>query len=123
LHWLAELQRAGVGGDDVGGQPDGGVFVDGDEAHDVGRREARDPRLLVGGEADERAAAGHGSHVEVGRTAVPANRLGRMLQSAAVVAALETQHAVGAAGPEELVLEGEQGQRSGYGDGGSSLVP
>jgi hypothetical protein len=40
-----------------------------------------------------------------------------MLQPAAVVAPLEAQDAVGAAGPEELVLEGEQGEGSLDGDG------
>ena len=84
----------------------------GDLRHHVGRRKVGKAEPVVDGERRQGGLARHVAHAHVAAAAVPAHRLRRMDQRIAVTALLDPQHAVGARGPEELVLRVEFGQRS-----------
>ena len=103
LHLHADVHVGGVAVDDVGGEADAVVLLDGDDRDHVGRREARHPRVLVDGEAGDHRLARHLRRRPLGRVAVRAHRDRRVAQLAAVGAALEPEHAVFARLPEELV--------------------
>ena len=105
-----DLEVIGVAVDDVGGQSDPGILLDGDLGHDIGSRQARDGETVVDGERRQHGPAGHRAHAHVVAVAVAADRLRRMDQRLAVAAFLDAQLTVGARGPEDLVVEGELGE-------------
>ena len=105
--------------DDVGGQPDPGILLDGHDADDVGRRHRRRPHVLVHREADEHARDPRRLGRQIRGATGPADRSGRMLERPAVGATAEPQHAIGAAGPEELGLGHQHRQR--WRHGGHSM--
>src|SRR6201999_3686953 len=67
---------------------------------------------MVDGESGQRGAARDRPHIQVVRAAVSAHRRGRIDERGAVTAFLYTQLSVGARGPEELVVESDQRQRT-----------
>ncbi len=105
--------------DDVGGQPDPGILLDGHDADDVRRRHRRYPHVLVDGETHQHAPARHVFGRQIRRATRPADRSGRVLKGPAVGAAAEPQHPFGTAGPEELGLGNEHRQR--WWHGGHSM--
>ncbi len=108
LHAHADVHVVGIAVDDVGREPDARVLVDRDHGDDVGWREVREPLLVVDREPHDVAAPRHVDDVEVAAAAVRADRARRMQERPAAAAVLDAQDAVGARGPEALVLRGER---------------
>ena len=106
---------AHVGGraaDDVGSQPDPVVLLERHHRDDVGRREVRQPLLVVDGEPGHHRAAGDGGQRHPVAAAGPAARQRRVGVGAAVGAARDAQHPVAAPGPEPVAAQRGLGQRA-----------
>ena len=99
----------GRAADDVGGEPYPVVFLERHHRDDVGRREVRQPLLVVDGEPGHHAPAGDRGHGHPVAAAGPAARQRRMGVGAAVRAAQDAQHPVAARRPE--LGAGERGLR------------
>jgi hypothetical protein len=91
---------AGRAVDDVGGEPYAVVFLERHDRDDVGRREVRQPLLVVDGESRHHGAARDRGHRHAVTAAGPAARQRRMRVGAAVRAARDAQHPVAAGRPE-----------------------
>ena len=74
LHLHAHEHVAGLAAHDVGGEADAVVLLDGDDRDHVGRREAREPRLLVDREPGDDRAPRHLGRRPLVRVAVRAHR-------------------------------------------------
>src|SRR5262249_26169660 len=96
---------------DVGGEPDLGILLEGDDGDDVGWIEAGEPGMRVDRVSDDDAPSGDGGRLRGPAAAARADRYRRRHEGGALPPALGTQPAGGARGPEPLVGGCELGER------------
>ena len=106
---------AGRAADDVGGEPGPVVFLKGHHRDDVGRREVRQPLLVVDGEPGHHAPAGDRGHGHPVAAAGAAARQRRVGVGTAVRAAGDAQHPVAARRPELGAGQRGLGKRANWG--------
>jgi hypothetical protein len=107
--------------DDVRGEAGRWIFSDGHHGDHVGRRESRQPLLMVHGEAHDGRTSRYRHHRHLDAVALRADRLWWVVVAATRMTSGDPEPAVGAAGPERLAADARVRQGPHHRLGGAGL--